>query len=161
MILDQTAHPWGLLSWTGSSQRKWTKPGGTVMNHIFDSGRPGEVKADYWQGSLGYSVVGVQLQVSFEITRDHLYLDPGYGVGTPGPSVSFGPGKVVGDGPLTQKQVDDYVQGPTLKAGGQLGGGAYFAWGNEGKYRPGDAGFEWAIGSPSASLVQSCAFQVG
>lgn len=32
MILDQIAHPSGLLSWTGSSQRKWTKLRGPVTH---------------------------------------------------------------------------------------------------------------------------------
>lgn len=45
MILDQTAHPSGLLSWTGSSHRKWTKPRGPVTIQYDSINRLQEVHA--------------------------------------------------------------------------------------------------------------------
>jgi RHS repeat-associated protein len=111
---------------------------------------------DYYTAGVGFNTpLGLGLQLSVSVTPDKVYITNGVGFGTPGPSVFGNGGHLLQPNP-SPTDIDSFVSGPSLVAGGAPGGfGVNTIWGNEGQFNKNAVGIEIVGGTKQVGIYQT------
>ncbi|MGI8609634.1 MAG: hypothetical protein ACR2MY_10480 [Candidatus Dormibacteria bacterium] len=116
-------------------------------------------QTDYLTAGIGVGpIIGGQATISLSRSGD-LYVTPGVNVGTPGLSFFAAAGHVNTPRRATRQQVDSYLSGGTVAAGGfvGVGGNAVFSSGAD----PGaQSGVETGFGTPQGQLSANYGFKL-